>query len=296
MSLQNEFITRVVLPVMGNKRVFASVERTRDHIEGRAVRPERFGPPLLLDRRVDVSVEHRSSWPVYALAPKRGEAKRHVVYFHGGAYINEIVRTHWQFLAGLVQRVPARCVVPIYPLGGALGAEGTVAVATEIASEVIDTVGGEKVVLMGDSAGGGMALAVAQALRDRGVRPARAVLISPWLEVNSDQPAQRAIEDRDAMLAIPGLVEAGRVYAGPLALDDPRVSPICGDMTGLPPLTVFTGTCDLLNPDSHRLVAACAESEVACELIEAEDMPHVYPLLPTPEGRAARRRLVKVLR
>ena len=168
--------------------------------------------------------------------------------------------------------------------------------ATELAAELIETVGADRVVLMGDSAGGGLALAVGQGLRDRGVRPRRMVLLAPWLDVATDDPASRAIADRDPMLAIPGLIEAGRAYAGPLALDDPRVSPIHGSLGGLPPITVFTGTEDLLNPDSHRLAEACAAAGVSCELIETAGQPHVYPVLPTREGQAARRQIISRLR
>jgi alpha/beta hydrolase fold len=112
------------------------------------------------------------------------------------------------------------------------------------------------------------------------------VFISPWLDVATDYPSHRAAP-RDAMLAIPGLVEAGRAYAGELPLDDPRVSPIHGDMSDLPPITAFSGTADLLNPDSHLRREACVRAGTPSDLIEAPDIPRAYPLLPTPEGRAA---------
>jgi epsilon-lactone hydrolase len=187
-------------------------------------------------------------------------------------------------------------LVPIYPLGSVLGAERTVATVTEIASELLERVGGERVVMMGDSAGGGMALAVAQALRDQGRTFRRLVLISPWLNAATDRPEQKEIARRDAILGIPGLLEAGRAYAAGLSLEDPRVSPIHGDMHDLPPITVFTGTADLLNPDSHRLCGACSPAGVPCELVEAPDSPHAYALMPTPEARAARRRIAELLR
>jgi acetyl esterase/lipase len=67
-------------------------------------------------------------------------------------------------------------------------------------------------------------------------------------------------------------------------------------MSGLPPVTSFTGTEDVLNPDSHRLQVACEAAGTEFELIEAAGMPHVYPLLSTPEGRAARRQIIERLR
>jgi monoterpene epsilon-lactone hydrolase len=186
--------------------------------------------------------------------------------------------------------------VPIYPLGAREGAAETVSTATALAGELIEELGADRVVLMGDSAGGALSLAVAQALRETGLAPARVVLISPWLDAATDGPEQRAIEPRDDILAIPGLVEAGREYAGDLPVDDPRVSPIHGDMRGLPPMTVLTGTHDLLNPDSHRLREACAAAGVDLEFVEAPGMAHDYPLLPTPEGRAATRHIAALLR
>jgi epsilon-lactone hydrolase len=260
------------------------------------VRPASFAPPRRLDRRAAVSVDRRHGWPVYELAPRAGAPVCHVLYLHGGAYIHEIGRWHWTLTGHLVKAAPCRCVVPIYPLGRALGAVETVATTAELAAELIDEAGAGRVVLMGDSAGGGLALAAAQALRDRGRLPARLVLISPWLDVALALPEQLEIEPRDRMLSIPGLLESGRAYAGDLPSSDPRVSPIHGDLRGLPPMTVFSGTDDLLNPDAHRLSAGCADAGVECELVEEAGMQHDYPLMRSPEGRAARRRIVEVLR
>jgi epsilon-lactone hydrolase len=268
----------------------------RRHIAKRAARPAPFAPPRWLGRRVAVSSRGVEGWPLYELAPRSADPVRHLVYFHGGAYVNEIVLWHWLMLAGIAARGPVRCLVPIYPLGAALGAKRTVATATAIVRRLIEEVGAEQVVLGGDSAGGGIALAVAQALRDEGVRPHRLILIAPWLDVVVDDPRSLALEPRDAMLGIPGLREAGRAYAKGLPLDDSRLSPIHGEMTDLPPISTFVGTEDLLNPDSHRLREACDAADVACELTEAPGMPHAYPVFPTPEGRAAVRQIVEGLR
>jgi epsilon-lactone hydrolase len=295
-SLENRLLMRVVFPATRGKQLWEDAAHTRDYIADRAVRPAKFAPPRRLDRRAEVGLRHRDGWPVYELAPRQGSSVAHILYFHGGAYINEISYWHWWFLGRIVQRAPARATVPIYPLGTAAGAERTVASATELAAELIETVGAERVVLMGDSAGGGLALAVGQGLRDRGVRPRGLVLMAPWLDLATDNPASRAIADRDPMLAIPGLIEAARTYAGSLGLDDARVSPLHGSLDGLPPITVFTGTDDLLNPDSRRLAEACVSAGVSCELIETAEQPHVYPVLPTREGQAARRQIISLLR
>jgi monoterpene epsilon-lactone hydrolase len=239
--------------------------------------------------------QDRADWPIYRLVPLNPpQPAKTLLYFHGGAYINEITRSHWSLAARLTRDTPCACLLPIYPLGARAGAARVVGRAAEIAAQL--ATGPGQLVLAGDSAGGGLALAVSLALRDRGLSPDRIVLISPWLDVRTDRPEQLTLERHDAMLAVVGLRQAGRTYARELPLDDPRVSPLQGNLRALPPITAFSGTHDILNPDSRRLRDRCAEAGVACDLIEAPGMPHVYPLMPTPEGRAARRRMIELLR
>lgn len=239
--------------------------------------------------------EELRGWPVYVLEPLGAtQATPRLLYLHGGAYINEITRSHWSLTAGLSREVPCRCLVPIYPLGASAGAAQVAGTATEIAAALLEEPG--DLILAGDSAGGGLALAASLGLRDRGLRVARLVLLSPWLDVAMNQPEQLDLERRDAMLAVAGLREAARTYARGLPLDDPRISPLHGDLRDLPAISVFTGTHDILNPDAHRLLDRCAQAGTTCELIEAPAMPHVYPLMPTPEGRQARRQMVNLLR
>jgi acetyl esterase/lipase len=169
---------------------------------------------------------------------------------------------------------------------------------TRLLARAVAEHGAGEVVLMGDSAGGGMALAVAQQHRDCG-GPAlrRVVLISPWLDVATDHPDQLEIAPRDLMLRIPVAQEAGRLYAGELPVDDPRVSPLHGDLRGLPPVDVFVGTDELVLVDATRLEANAKESGAVVHVDVGRDMQHVYPILPLlPEGAAARRRIVELCR
>jgi acetyl esterase/lipase len=163
-------------------------------------------------------------------------------------------------------------------------------------SEVIAGSDPAATVVVGDSAGAGMALAAALAMRDRGLpQPSRMVLISPFLDATMTDGRQEAVASKDSMLRRPGLREAGRLYAGSLELDDPVVSPIYGDLRGLPPLTVFTGTHDILDCDSQRLTELAREAGVTVvDLVEVEGAPHAFPLFPTRQGKAARREIVDV--
>ncbi|UQW99863.1 alpha/beta hydrolase [Streptomyces sp. RerS4] len=285
------------LTAAGRRRRFATAEAVRARVARSARRPASHLPPRSLGRVADVSRTFVGAWPVYDAAPRGREPVARVLYVHGGAYIDELVRPHWSLIRTLVTQARARVVVPAYVLAPRGTADRTVPVAADLLSGLIESGGAGGTVLIGDSAGAGLALAAAQRLRERtGAQPSRIVLISPWLDVSMTHPGQAEIEAADPVQARPGLVEAGRLYAGTLAVDDPRVSPLHGSFAGLAPLTVFTGTRDVLSTDSRELLrrARAAGSEV--EWHEEAGLPHLYPLLPVPEGRAARDRIVELIR
>lgn len=243
-------------------------------------------------KRVAVTTSQRHGMEVVRLLPEGAKPARRVFYCHGGAYVNGAVGLHWTFLRRLTLETQSEFVVPLYPLAPFDTAATTVpAVAAILAEEAAD-------VVMGDSAGGGLALAVTQLVRDNaGPVPTRMVLIAPWLDVRNADPRQRAMERGDIMLGVDGLRAAGRMYAGDLAVDDPRVSPIFGELRGLPPITVLVGTQDLLSVDAHELVRRCTEADQPIDLVEAVGMQHVYPILPfLPEARQGRAQIAEIVK
>ena len=139
-----------------------------------------------------------------------------------------------------------------------------------------------------------MTLAVALQLRDRGLAaPYRTVLISPWLDVTLTAPDIPALAAKDHFLAPAGLVAAGELYRGELPAEDPRVSPINGDFSGLGPITLFSGTHDILHSDAKRFVPLAKEAGVSIDYHEAPGMLHVYPLFPIPEAKQARQTIIR---
>ncbi|MGW0392769.1 alpha/beta hydrolase fold domain-containing protein [Streptomyces sp. NPDC003042] len=285
------------LVATGRRRRFATAEAVLARVAQSARRPASHLPPRSLGRVAEVSRTFVGAWPVYDAAPRGEEPVAQVLYVHGGAYVNELVRPHWSLIRTLVTRARARVVVPAYVLAPRGTADRNVPVAADLLSGLIESGGAGGTVLIGDCAGAGLALAAAQRLRERtGAQPSRIVLISPWLDVSMSHPDQAAIEAADPVLARAGLAEAGRLYAGTLAADDPRVSPLRGSFEGLAPLTVFTGTRDVLTTDSAELLRRARAAGVEVEWHEEAGLPHVYPLLPVPEGRAARDRIVELIR
>lgn len=179
--------------------------------------------------------------------------------------------------------------MPIYPLAPAGTIAAVVPAAADLATELVDEVGADATSVVGDSAGGALALAVDLHLRDRGAAPThRTVLVSRAPDLTSTDPAMSDIAPRDPFLAIPGTRVAAQMWRGDLAIDDPTFSPINGDLTGLGPITLFSGTHDIRNPEARRLVRLAGEAGVELDHHEAPGMVHVHPLLPIPEAREAR--------
>ncbi|MGV8882493.1 MAG: alpha/beta hydrolase fold domain-containing protein [Rhodoglobus sp.] len=236
-------------------------------------------------------------WPVFVLSPRDGAPRGDVIYLHGGCYTFEIDPVQWRFAAALAREARTRVTVPIFPLAPTGTASDIVPGVTDLVRDLVLSAGPDSVSIVGDSAGGGMALAVAQELRDLGVAALRAtVLISPWLDISGTDPRLAEIAPRDPWLAVAGTHAAGALYRGNLPEDHPWVSPIHGDLAGVGPLTMFSGTRDILNADAVRLVAAAAAAGHPLDYHEGEGMIHVYPILPLPEGAAARAVIVRAVK
>jgi len=136
-----------------------------------------------------------------------------------------------------------------------VGAAATVVPAiADMVAELVAEVGAENVTIMGDSAGGTITLAVAMRLRDRGLpAPHGTILISPALDLALTDPAIARIAPRDPWLAAAGPRAVAQLWRGELPLDDPLVSPLHGDLSGLAPIILFSGTRDIFNADARSL-------------------------------------------
>jgi monoterpene epsilon-lactone hydrolase len=283
-----------LLPI---KKRLASAAVVQEHVRRLALRPASYEPNGL-GRGVTVTLKKSAAgWPVYHTAPSASpEVSNYVLFLHGGGYINEIVRAHWRFIGYLTRNAPVRCVVPIFPLAPRVTAKDLVPTMGSLLGDFLEVVQPARVTVIGNSAGAGLGLAAAQWLRDAGYRqPSGLVLISPGLDASISRPEQAAIAARDPTQAIAGMVEAGRLYAGELDVGHPYVSPLNGDFRGLAPMIVFSGTSDLLYPDSIDLAAKARAAGVPIELHVRQGQPHNYAGLPTPEGREARATILRAI-
>ena len=287
-SLQSRCFN-ALLGVLPFKKQLASAEAVQAHVRTLALQPASH-EPTGVGRGVEVTLTKMGGWPVYYTAPASGhEGCNYVMFLHGGGFINEIVPAHWRLIGQMTRKARVCCVVPIYPLAPRATAKDIVPATAELLRMLLEDAGPAKVTVVGNSAGAGLALAACQWLRDHGHKqPGRLVLISPAADASISRPEQVAIAVRDPIQDIPGIIEAGRLYAGDLDVGHPFVSPLNGGFRSLAPMLIFSGTRDLLYPDSVDLAARARGVGVPVELHLWRDQPHNYALMPTPEGRQAR--------
>ena len=241
--------------------------------------------------------------PVTWLAPElRSEGA--LVFLHGGAYLAGPIGGQWAWLAETQRRTGIAAAMvryrmpPKHPFPVALDDTVGAIRALCAASDLRDG----HWVLGGDSAGGGLALAAAHALRDAGeTLPAGLMLTAPWVDVEMEHADLLAHEANDPMMGRSVLRWSAELYAAGVPLDDPRLSPVNGVMHGLPPVHVNVGTRDLFLADVRRLRQLLEEAGVSVTSIEQEGGVHTYPQqITTPEAewtiRSQVRWIAEVLR
>lgn len=250
-------------------------------------------PPRKVTDRFEVETREVGGFPVHVVrrpggAPVRGT----VVYLHGGAYVSEIAPQHWTLVTEVAEEVGCEVWVPVYGLAPEHDALEGVGFVEEVLTEAAAA---GPTWLMGDSAGGGLALAAAQSSIARGAGPPTGItLIAPWLDIAIRNPEVPAVERRDPWLCAAGLRVVGDAWRGELDMDDPRVSPLFSDLATVPPVDLYVGTRDITLPDCRLLRDRVPAGRLRHH--ELDGGLHVYPLLPVPEARPARRSMIEHIR
>jgi epsilon-lactone hydrolase len=215
------------------------------------------------------------------VSTRQSSLARTVVHFHGGGYCVGSALTARSWAAHLSVQAGCQVVLPQYRLAP----EHPHPAAVEDAVAIITTLSGEadpvSLVVSGDSAGGGLALAAVLALRDAGRKlPAGCVLLSPWLDLGRDRRAVPDLVRRDVMLTPDWLDACARAYAHPSAWTDGSVSPLLAGHGGLPPLLIQAGTDELLAVDADLLAAGASAAGVDVTYTRWPGMWHDFALQP----------------
>jgi epsilon-lactone hydrolase len=220
---------------------------------------------------------------------------RVVLHLHGGAYSMGSPRTHRGLGATLSRTARAPVLLPEYRLAPEEVFPAALDDVVVAYRWLVEEHGTEprRIAVTGDSAGGGLALALLLRLRDEGhPLPACYVGLSPWTDLAGTGPSLTEMDGTDPWLSAALIEPAARAYAGEAALDDPLVSPLYADLTGLPPMLVHVGSDEILRDDGCRLVERARAAGVEASVGVFEGLWHVFHAFPGfPESRDALREI-----
>jgi epsilon-lactone hydrolase len=223
--------------------------------------------------------------PVERIAPDSSSDDRAVLYLHGGAYCVGSPATH-RNLAG---RLAAATGCPVFTLDYRLGPEHPFPAAVEDGVAALDALVAEGIpaassAVAGDSAGGGLVMAVLLARRRAGSElPAAAVCFSPWVDLTQSSDSYKRLADVDPMVSKDDLDMMAAAYLGPADPRDELASPLfASDFVGLPPVLIEVGSNEVLLDDATALAGRLQADRVDANLTIWPDMIHVFQAFPGP--------------
>jgi epsilon-lactone hydrolase len=238
--------------------------------------------------------------PAERLSNASTVASRTILYLHGGGYAIGSPVSHRHLAAAIVEAAGATLVVPAYRLAPEHRYPSAIHDALAVYNWLLEQ--GQdprQLIIAGDSAGGGLALATMVSARNRGINlPAAAVLISPWVDLAGTGDTLETLQARDPIVQKAGLLDMAGYYLGDRDPRTPLASPLYADLTGLPPLLIQVGTDEVLLDDSVRLDQRAREQGVATTLEVWDEMIHVWHFFhpQLQEGREAIQRIGEYVR
>lgn len=225
-------------------------------------------------------------------------AHRVILYFHGGGYCGGTLDSHRPLASKLANAAHARVlladyrIAPEHPFPAAY--EDAITCYRWLLASGMDPSG---IVLAGDSAGGGLALAAAMGVRDEGLEvPASVVGLSPWVDLAFTGRSMLTHAPRDPFLDLHDLANFAQNYLAGQLPTDPRVSPLYGDFHGLPSMLFHVGSNEVLKDDAIRAAKLAEDAGVDVSVEVWDGMYHVFQALPMKQAEASIERLGSFIR
>ena len=277
------------------KRVFPSewidAGSDRSQLEPIAKKRRSFDgprPDRVLGRKWKRATTLVDGFPLHLLTPKAGSTGRVLFYCHGGAFVVGPSSLEWMHAARFASAIGFDLALYEYPKVPEHDSLATRAATINAYRAIGDRYPSGKMAIGGLSAGGGLAVStMLQLQRNGSALPVAAVLFSPWLDMGVAHPDAPRMADTDLMLPIDGLRHDGMLYAGPLLVTDPLVSPrfaTAPELAAMPPTVVTAGEEELLLPEGREFVDNLTAAGVDAVLHLERFGQHAAVIAKTPEG------------
>jgi epsilon-lactone hydrolase len=248
---------------------------------------EVFRPIIHIDHIGVLTNGVPSEWVI----PAGAGSERVILYLHGGAYNSGSMRSHRALAANIAYAAHARALIINYRLAPEHPYPAALVDAFSAYKWLLEQgIRSKQIIITGDSAGGGLTIALLVALRERRQpMPAAAVVLSPWTDLSESGESWQENSEVDYMINGGKLKEAARIYLKGTDPQTPLASPVHANLEGLPPLLIQVGSEEVLLSDSIRLAENARLSGVHVTLDIWEGMQHVWQFTANivPEARKA---------
>lgn len=222
-----------------------------------------------------------------------------LIYFHGGGYVFQPWSTQFLAIDNIARKTNSRVIMPIYPKAPQYTFKDAFPKLGKLYRQILSEIDeSAQISIIGDSAGGGLALGFNYYLIDEDLRqPDHLVLICPWLDLENSHPDLKEAMKKEAFFGMEGIEAAAKLWAGDEKdRKHPYASPKYGDLTKINGhITVFTGTDEALSVDIYDMIEKLKELDIDFDYEIKENQLHVYPLYPTVEGADARDKISAIL-
>lgn len=296
-SIRSWMIERL-LKRFSNKRRFTDEKLYTAFLKDKQKKNEQpYVLPKYFQWKYDVKKRCFNEMEYYIFNQGKAKSKNTILYLHGGGYIKQPSIFHWRFIGKIAEETNRQIIVPIYPKAPNCSYEQAFEKVLPLYKWLEELTDQSTITLMGDSAGGGFALALAQWLLKKELpQPQDIILLSPWLDITMENPEAARLEERDPMLGIYGLVQMGKSYAGNANPNYYLLSPLNGELNGLGKITLFVGTHEVLLPDARKFRDIALSKGVSIKYYEYPKMNHIFVLFPIPEAKKARKKIVHIIK
>ena len=233
--------------------------------------------PKEVGENCNISNQTYKGRKIFIIEPNEEKNDIVILYFHGGSYMAEASNKHLNFLEKLAIDTKSTIVMPDYPLTPKYNYKDVFEMVEPLYKEITKKIDVKNLIVMGDSAGGGLGLALLEKVSQESIPlPEKTILISPWLDVRLTNPKIEEVQKKDTVLNKETLKLAGLAYSGEDGINSYLVNPIDGDLEKIKNVTIFTGTDDILNPDVYVLQERAKEVNVEIEVKEYESAKHIW--------------------
>lgn len=253
----------------------------------KARKKQKYDLPLFVKIRDDVDEIYSKGMKLFYMNVE-SQSDSIIIYLHGGAYVEEMLPLHWLMLDKIAAKVDSTIIIPDYPLAPFSDFRDCYRKMLSFYKKVIEYYPDRKIILMGDSAGAGLSAGLAMYFTKKELRvPDQLILLSPWIDLTMSNPEMKKYKKKDVSLHYDELCVYASHWANGTDLNDYRLSPLYGDVSGLNDVNIFVGTAEMFYPDIMLFKEKLDRNKIRYKVIIAEDMPHVYPAYPTPEADEA---------